>query len=232
MSLKDKQRERKQKKPLFNPYSDMIKLLACPGATLWYRIKVHRISDEVPKRIKGGVLIASNHISFHDPIILFYTFWYRRVSFLATKDIFGTSINRFFFKNMNCIMVDRKDLNMSAVKSVCRRLAHNMAVVIFPEGAINRSEQELLAFKEGTAFMAQRSGKPVLPVYISQRNSIWERTHVVVGEPVDVVELCKKYPRSEGIRQVSKYLYEKENELANFYYTHIKKDGACLGEKA
>ena len=131
MSLTDKpdQQKRKKKKYRFNPYSDMIKVLGGWGVYLYYRPKLHFISENAKRRIKGRIMIAANHTSLHDPVILFCVFWYRRLCFLATKDIFKTKINRFFFKGMNCVLVDKEKLNISAVKTVCKILNNNGAVV-------------------------------------------------------------------------------------------------------
>lgn len=229
--MKLKEKPRAGKGLLFNPYSHMIKILAAPGAVLWYRIKLHRISEKSPKNLKGGVIIASNHNSFNDPVILFYAFWRKRLSFLATKELFGTPINRFFFKNMNCIMVDREKFGVSTLKEACRKLKHDLSVVIFPEGLINCTEDELLRYKAGAAFMATKSGKPVLPVYIANRKRWWERTHVVIGECVDISQICRDIHKKDALNYASEYLYRQELVLAEYYHTYIKEGRKSIGEQ-
>jgi 1-acyl-sn-glycerol-3-phosphate acyltransferase len=194
----------------------MIKLFGGIGFFLYLRPKAVRISDKVPKRIKGGVLIAANHRSVRDPLILFLVFWYRRLYFPATEELFKKPLNRFFFKNMNCIMIERNSPNTSAVREMCGYLREDKAIAIFPEGAINTTE-ELLNYKNGTAFMAIRSGKPVLPVYIGKREKWWEPLYVIIGEAVDTVELCRGVPRSETVKKVSDHLRDTELALAEHY---------------
>ena len=225
MNLKNRPKAKKKKRSWYNPYSDLVKILSGWFVYFMYRPKIHRYTQNVPKRIKGGVLIASNHISCHDAVILFVAFWNRRLSFLATKDIFEKTINRIFFTGMNCIPIDKENPGMSSIKRVCNRLSHKGAVVIFPEGEINKGEG-LLSFKEGTAYMAYRSNCPVLPVYtVPGKRRFRDVSHVIVGEPVDVSAICRRYPRAEGIKRASEYLMEREAELEAFYNEYIKKDG-------
>jgi len=204
----------------------MIKLFGGVGLYLYLRPKIHRISPQVPKRIKGGVLIASNHTSLYDPLVLFCVFWYRRLYFPATKELFAKPINKFFFKNMNCIMIDRDTLNTSAVKTMCARLKEGNAIAIFPEGRISTSGV-LLDFKDGTAFMARRCSKPVLPVYIAPRENKRQRIHVIIGEPIDVSELCINYSKDECIAVITEELRLAEERLEEYYLTEIKGESRC-----
>ena len=224
MNSKDKpKRKKKRRLSLRSFYSEMIKLFGGFGLFLYLRPKVVRISERVPKSIKGGVLIAANHTSMLDPLILFLVFWRRRLYFPATEELFKKPINRFFFKNMNCIRIERNSPNTSAVRTMCEWLKEDKAIAIFPEGAINTSE-ELLNYKKGTAFMAKRSGKPVLPVYIGKREKRLEPLYVVIGEPIDVTEMCKDMPKAEAMAKVSEHLRDAELALAE-HYEKIKKRG-------
>jgi 1-acyl-sn-glycerol-3-phosphate acyltransferase len=99
---------------------------------------------------------------------------------------------------------------------MCDLLERNRALVIFPEGAINNTESELLEFKKGTAYMANKSRKPVLPVYIGERKKWWESTPVVIGEPIDVAEISDKYSKGEGLDRASEYMRMTEARLAEY----------------
>ena len=172
------------------------------------------------RRIKGGVLIAANHRSMKDPLILFLIFWYRRLYFPAASELFEKPINRFFFYNMNCIPIDRSAQNISAIKTMCGWLKKRKAVAIFPEGAINTTE-ELLSFKRGTAYMAYKSGCPIIPVYIGCRDKWWQSLPVIVGEPIDVSEICRSYPRGEAIDRAGEILKDEERRLEEYCDTVV-----------
>ena len=229
MNWKDKQKNEIRTLSLRWFYSEMIKLGGGLGLYLYSRPRVYRISEASPKIIKGGTLIAANHTSMRDPIILLLVFWYRRLYFPAAKELFEKPINRFFFHNMNCIPIDRSTMDMKPIRRMCKLLEKDRAVAIFPEGAINTTD-ELLGFKKGTAFMANRSGKPVLPVYIGDRESWWEPIPVIIGEPVDVAALCKSFPKGEALERVSEYLRREELRLEEHYKNVVKpsKNKRCV----
>ncbi len=215
----------KKKKRKSNILYDFVKVTGALPTMLWMRTKILRINKNVPKHVKGGVLIASNHISFLDPIIVHCAFWYRRLHCLATKDLYNTPTRTKFFNAMHCIMVDKDNVSVGMLHSVCDRLKEEKAVVIFPEGTVNREEGEVKTYKSGAILMAHISKKPILPICIIQRKHWYNRQTVVVGEPIDVNELCGRIPTMEEIEKASAYIREKELELLEFYQNRINKKG-------
>ena len=224
--MKNRQKRRTRSKGLAIFYSEMIKVFGGAGAYLYLRPKIHRISENAPMSMKGGVLIAANHTSTLDPVALFCVFWRRRLYFPATEELFAKPINRFFFKNMNCIRIDRCSSNAKAVRTMCELLRDGRAVAIFPEGRINADEADI-DLKKGTAYMALKCGCPILPVYISHRKSARERLHVVIGEPIYGERVCEGMSRGERVDALSAYLKSKESELERFY---SKISGRSLAE--
>ena len=226
MSLRKEQvkkSRRKHRRFLYSPYYDLVKFLGGGIAALCMRPKVHRITENVPKRMKGGVVIAANHTSFSDAVILFVVFWYRRLAFLATKDLFNNKFNKIFFRNLNCIEVDKEKFSTKTLRAICDRLNGNHPVVIFPEGKINGEGETLLDFKEGTVYVAMKCNKPILPVYIAVRDSLKKRHNVVIGEPVYVNELYTDAPRADRIKLISEYLRDYELRLKNYYDEEVEK---------
>ena len=120
-------------------FYNFVKITGAVPALLWARQKVYHISDGKlikRKKIKGGVLICSNHIAFTDPLFLNCVFWYRRVYFLAMQELFNTPLKRFFFNSVKCIPVDRSNFSMATFHTVTDRLKSGKAVLIFPEGQV------------------------------------------------------------------------------------------------
>ena len=213
----------KKKKREGNFLYDFVRVTGALPTLLYMRIKTIRINKNVPKHVKGGVLIAANHISFLDPVIVHCAFWYRRLHCLATKDLYDTPTRAKFFNAMHCIMVDKDNVSVGMLHSVCDRLKENKAVVIFPEGSVNREEGEVKTYKSGAILMAHLTKKPILPVCIIQRKHWYNRQVVVVGEPIDVNALCGKIPTMEEMEKASAYIREKELELLEFYQNRKNK---------
>ena len=113
---------------------------------------------------------------------------------------------------------------MITFHAVVDRLRNGNAVVIFPEGQVNRKGgEEIQAFKSGAILMAHRAGVPVLPVYIAPRGKWYRAQPVVVGEPFDVRSAVGPIPTMEQMDKVSAQLREKELELKHFYEVRNNK---------
>lgn len=202
---------------------------------IWFRLKTYYPYGK--KKPKGAVLISANHISYRDPVTMFVAFPFRRPNCLATKELFDTKIKRAFFTRMHCIEVDRDNFTVSAFHDVVERLKDGRAVVIFPEGRLNREEEDLLSFKSGAVLMAHKADAPILPVYICKVNKWYQRQRIVIGEPFDVRAQLGAIPTIEKITAVSEALREKEIELRKYFeslpvYKKIAKKPKSEGEKS
>jgi len=215
-----------KKKGKSNFWYYFVKVTGAIPALLWSRFKVYRISGGSlvkNKHEKGAVLLFSNHISLTDPLLLNCIFWYRRVSFLAAKELYSSPFKRWFFSNVNCIPVDRTNFSMGTFHAVVDRLKGGDAVHIFPEGEINKTDTEVMSFKSGVVLMAAAGGAPVLPVYIVKREHWYQRARVLIGDPVDIVSLYGSRPNIEGLKDACALLHEKEVELMQYYEENLRK---------
>lgn len=205
-----------KKKRRYNFGYDFVKVTGIIPAYIWIRPKIRRISKHVPKLVRGGVLIASNHPTFIDPVTVHLTFWNRRLYSIATRDLYKSKLREFFFNVTNCIMIDKENMSMRAMHEVCDMLKDGKAVVIFPEGAVNKTEQAVAGFKSGVILMAHMSKKPIVPMYIKKAARWYNRTEVVVGEPFEVSKILGDRPSMADIEKACAMLHGKEEELAEF----------------
>jgi 1-acyl-sn-glycerol-3-phosphate acyltransferase len=89
--------------------------------------------------------------------------------------------------------------------------------MIFPEGRLNLEQKDMLAFKSGFVLMAHRAGKPIVPFYIVKGEKWYNRWEGVIGDPIDVRELCGRLPTLEKVNEVCALLKQKEEELKAYY---------------
>ncbi|HWC22148.1 MAG TPA: lysophospholipid acyltransferase family protein [Flexivirga sp.] len=123
--------------------------------------------DNVPKT--GGVLIASNHRSFIDSVVIPLVAP-RKVVFLAKAEYFTGKgpkglASRTWFNAMGMIPVERDD-SRAAVNSLdqaLRVLRDGEAFGIYPEGTRSR-DGRLYRGRVGVAHLAMEAGVPVVPV--------------------------------------------------------------------
>jgi 1-acyl-sn-glycerol-3-phosphate acyltransferase len=194
---------------------DFVKVTGIIPGLIWIRPKVIRVGQKCPK---GGVLISSNHPTFLDPITILTAFPWRRPHCLVTKDLYKNRLMTFLLKRMHCIQVDKDNFSMASFHETVDCLKDGRAVVIFPEGQVNRGDgREVQAFKSGAILMAHRANAPILPVYIVKREKWYRTQRVVVGEPFDVKAAVGPIPTMEQMERVTGQLREKELELKRFY---------------
>lgn len=203
-------------------FLDFVRVTGAIPALLWKRPRIHYIGNKAKSQPKGGVLIASNHITFTDPILLYLVFWYRRVRFLATKDLYKNGLVTFLFNLAGCIQVDKDNFNMRSLHHVIDRLKAGKAITIFPEGQVN-SSQQTLSFKSGAVLMAHLAGVPILPVYLARRKKWYHRCVVIVGEPIDVGSLCSRFPTMEEMQRAADHIHQQETALEQYYIQNIEK---------
>ena len=126
-------------------------------------------TENVPER--GGVIIASNHVSYLDPIVLGVA-TKRKLHFIAKKEVFNNIFSSIFFKSLNAFPVDRKKIDMPAFKKTISILEGGGVLGIFPEGtrSLNGELQEL---KLGVIKIAMKAGVPIIPVGIVGTHKIY-----------------------------------------------------------
>ncbi len=146
-----------------------VKPVLTPVLTLAFRPTVTGITN-VPR--KGAALLAANHTSYLDWLMLPLVVRFRRISFLAKMEYFtGTSVRgraqKFFFSGTGQVPVDRRgaDAATASLRVATELLAEGRIVGVFPEGTRTR-DGRLNRGRTGVARMAAASGVPIIPVAV------------------------------------------------------------------
>ena len=119
--------------------------------------------EYVPRR--GGVIIASNHISFFDPPLVGVS-CPRRLRFMARADLFTHPALAFFMRSVRVIPLRRGEADVGAVRAALALLRAGEAIAIFPEGGRQRSGR-LGEAKRGVGVLADLSAAPIVPAFVS-----------------------------------------------------------------
>ena len=126
-------------------------------------IKVITI-ENVPAQ--GGFVIATNHIGIIDIAMFHYQFdRYDMFIPVAEKWEKQTWI-RLLGKPLNFLFVDRFNADWKAMRKMIGLMEAGNSLVIAPEGTRSRTGA-LIEGKAGVAYLAARSGFPVVPVAIT-----------------------------------------------------------------
>lgn len=191
--------------------------------------------------VEGGAILASNHLSFVDSIILPLMID-RPVAFLAKSDYFtGKGIKgwatRVFFKGTGQLPIDRSGGKASeaSLNTGLQVLGRGELLGIYPEGT-RSPDGKLYRGRTGIARMALEAHVPVVPVVmvdtdtmmpIGQRLPNVVRVGVVIGEPLDF----SRFEGMEGDRYILRSITDEimvalqrlgEQEYEDVYASTVK----------
>ena len=121
----------------------------------------------------GPVILVANHRSFIDPLVLGGSVD-RRVTYMMHAKYYDKPSINWFCRMARCIVVEDPGENLAALRAAIEVLKAGKVVGIFPEGHIS-VDGTLQPLQPGLAFMARRSGAPVVPVWIGGTREVLPR---------------------------------------------------------
>lgn len=129
--------------------------------SLSYRVTVVGL-ENLPAN--QGVILACTHQSNFDPVLV-ATRLPREIHFLAKRELFRFGPFGWVLALLNTIPIERRTVDLKAMKQVRRTLAGGHDLIFFPEGTRSR-DGRLGTFRKGIGMVCALSGSPVLPVLI------------------------------------------------------------------
>jgi len=186
--------------------------------------------ENIPKA--GSGILLMNHIGWVDPIVLVYVVP-RNIVPLAKVEVFDYPVIGIFPRLWGVIPVQRGGVDRQAVQSALDVLKKQEIILVAPEGTRNPTLQR---GKGGFAYLASRSGAPIIPVTIEgspgypviRYSRRWRESPIVVkfGRPFVYREKYKRAGR-EDLRKLSDeamyYLAAMLPEKRRGYYSDLTK---------
>ena len=197
--------------------------------------------ERIPR--EGGVILASNHLSFVDSVVI-PSVAPRKVVFLAKSDYFngrgikGTA-QRLWFEGIGMLPVDR-DNTQAAIDSLdtaLEVLGRGEAFGIYPEGSRSR-DGRLYRGRTGVAHLALTAGVPVVPVGLLGTEKIQPvgskypkiaKVTVAFGEPLDFTGRGDGVPLGRARREVTDEIMAAIQELSGQEPAGVYNDRAIDG---
>lgn len=189
----------------------IMKLTGLLPLSLLLRIKVHYENKAVQgRRLRGAVLLVSNHKKLMDFFLYFTLFPFRRLHVLIAEVMYNKGkVFAWFLDCIGSIRVDRTSYDFDFIRKAVEELDRGHVVGIFPEGQLPRTK-ELGPFRPSAVMIALQSGAPIVPCYTDGNYFSRKRTHVMIGEPICLRDYCKdKNPTKEQIDSLNTLLREK-----------------------
>lgn len=199
--------------------------------------------ENIPKT--GGAILASNHLSVIDSVILPLVL-NRRISFLAKSDYFTGKglkgwVTRAFFNATGQISIDRSGGKASeaSLNTGLQVLGQGDLLGIYPEGT-RSPDAKMYRGRTGVARMVLEAGVPIIPVAMIDTEKVMpigtrlpklKRIGIIIGKPID-------FSRFEGLESdrfilrsvTDEIMYELQRlsgqEYADVYATSVKEKRA------
>jgi 1-acyl-sn-glycerol-3-phosphate acyltransferase len=116
----------------------------------------------------GAWLLAANHISHFDPVLL-TSVLDRQIDWMAMSDLFRPRLLGWWLRQSDCFPVQRFKADRVAVKTAIERLKAGKLVGMFPEGGLRDGPASVLGgapLRRGIRAVAELGGAPIVPCVI------------------------------------------------------------------
>ena len=156
-----------------------------------------RLSDLCNDDNTQPVVFAANHESHLDTAVLIRAIpsrWRDNLVVAAAADYFfdrqWKAVTASFA--LNAVPIDRQQTGRRSAEMFRDLLSQGHSVLIYPEGG-RSPDGWAQEFRGGAAYLAQRAGVPIIPIYLEGTGAIWGkgarrlrpgRTQVVFGSPI------------------------------------------------
>lgn len=181
------------------------RVLARVAGTLVWRCRVAGASH-VPRT--GGVILASNHQSYLD-VLLLGAACPRRIRYVARSTLWAHPVLAWLITDWGAIPIDRDRPGKDTFRGLLEVAEAGEVLALFPEGGRTRSG-EVGTMRGGVGFLARRAGVPVVPVAIRGAWEAWPagrraprrgRVRVAFGRPVSYDESWEDRDVAADIRR-------------------------------
>lgn len=160
---------------------------------------------------QGNVMLAANHLGRLDTAVLLYAIDREDIIIAVAEKYRNHPLFGAMGRAVDAVWLNRFEADFSALRELLARMKKGGLMVIAPEGTRSKTEA-LQPGKPGAAFLAGKSGYPVLPVALTgtEDRVIVEnlkklrrsKIRAVAGDPF-TVEIPKGGGREQAMREVT-----------------------------
>jgi len=178
--------------------------------------------EHIPPR--GGLIVASNHVSFWDPPLLGACLP-RESFFLAKEELFSAPVLGPMIRGVNAIPIRRGMADLSGLTRATEKLRQGGVLLLFPEGSRMR-DGALHPARPGVGMIAVQADVPIAPCYISGSNhpgKWWyrgARVRISLGRPAP----WREYAGPESNLTPGRALYQRVGDEVMRRIAALKSD--------
>lgn len=186
-------------------------------ANLLFRIKISGL-ENLPRQ--GAFILASNHKSHLDPIIIAGAST-RKLHFIAKKELVKAKFVGSIMNWLSMVLINREGVDRTALKHGLRLLHSGRVLALFPEGTRSK-DGRLGRAHAGVALFALTARVPVIPAFVSgteralpagsHRIRIGSRIGVVFGKPIAPYDIADRSNKKAAYQELTNRVMQ---EIAN-----------------
>lgn len=156
---------------------------------------------------EGPLVLISNHVHTLDPLVLAAPLRRTECVFLGKKELGKNRFLRWGLTRLHCILVDRHNTDMEAMRACMKALKMGKVLVIFPEGT-RHHEGQMEQIENGTSLIVLRGSAPLVPVYLDRPLTFFRRTNAYFGDPIPFADLLEKGVNMESCEALNERMRE------------------------
>ncbi len=178
-----------------------------------------------------GAVIATNHVSVLDPILIGLDLP-RPVYYMAKKSLHEIPLFGRLIRAYNAFPVNRRGSSRGALKMAREIVEKGNLLLIFPEGSRGNGGG-LRRFKPGIGKILTETGAPVVPGFIGGAAQVWPanrwfprpvKTKMIFGQPVNYNNFAAGENRRKRYQKVADDIQERVAELNQSEIKNSHKD--------
>ncbi|HET7177886.1 MAG TPA: 1-acyl-sn-glycerol-3-phosphate acyltransferase [Solirubrobacterales bacterium] len=148
-------------------------------------------------RVRGGLIVASNHRSFLDPFVVGGALpWRRPMNYVAKVELFEPRWRGWLLSRLGAFPIRRGESDEEWMETARLVVERGGAVCIFPEGTRIRSGT-LAAPRRGVGRLALLTGAPVLPTAVFGTEHVRRRWRIRPRKVKVRLGRAMTFPRAE-----------------------------------
>lgn len=174
----------------------------------------------IPK--SGPVILAVNHVSYLDPVIVAVAIGPRPINFMAKSELLKIPVFGALLKALNTFPVKRGLADKGAIAHSLKLLSNGEVLLIFPEGTrIRNNNGQLGKPYPGVTSIALKTGAPIVPIGLVGTGKVlpdgkkllrFPKLRVRIGEAMQV-EKASAADRKEKEAELTRKVMEELEKL-------------------
>jgi len=140
----------------------VLRIMLLPLVRLFFKMEI-KGTEYIPR--SGGFILASNHRSYLDPLVLGIA-CPRKLNFMARHDLFSNPLFSTLIRLLGAFPVRRSFADKAALQEAVRRVRSGNGLVLFPEGTRQEGGAGFGEPQSGIGFLAGKYSIPVIPACI------------------------------------------------------------------